>query len=162
MRIREAYGQTVEAVFQVGRELLQAKQALPHGEFQKMVERELPFNSDTARRYMAIVSAKHFQNRPIGTVLPSSWRTLWELQRLDQATFDAAVSAGKIHPEMTRADAEALLPSKPLAPVVPLDEGLLLVEMKCLRCAPGGRTCDCQATRYTLGATRLYEAVVVS
>jgi hypothetical protein len=131
-------------VFQVGRELLQAKQGLPHGEFQRMVERELPFNSDTARRYMAIVSAKHFQNRPIGTVLPSSWYTLSVLQRLDQSTFDTAVQAGKIHPEMTRADAEALLPKKPLAPVVPMDEGSLLVEMNRLRRAPDGLTCDRQ------------------
>jgi len=34
--------------------------------------------------------------------------------------FDAAAAAGKIHPEMTRADAEALLPPKPLAPVTAL------------------------------------------
>ncbi len=75
-RIRDANGQTVEVVFQVGRARLQAKQELPHGEFQRMVEQELPFNSDTARRYIAIVSAEHFKNHPIGTVLPSFWRTL--------------------------------------------------------------------------------------
>lgn len=122
VRIREAYGQTVEAVFQVGRELLAAKQALPHGEFQKMVERELPFSYKTAHCYMAIADCTHFQKSTIGRVLPSSWRTLSVLQRLDLSTFNAAVQAGKIHPEMTRADAEALLPPKPLAPVVPLTE----------------------------------------
>lgn len=122
VRIREAYGQTVEAVFQVGRELLQAKQALPHGEFMRMVEKELPFSADTAQRYMAISSASHLQIPRIARHLPSSWYTLHVLQRLDVSTFDAAVTAGKIHPEMTRADAEALLPPKPLAPVVPLTE----------------------------------------
>lgn len=112
----------MEAVFQVGRELLQAKQALPHGEFQRMVERELPFSYKTAHCYMAIASAEHFQKRSIASLLPSSWYTLSVLQRLDLSTFEAAVAAGKIHPEMTRADAEALLPAKPLAPVVPLTE----------------------------------------
>jgi len=60
-RIREAYSQTVEAVFQVGRELLQAKRELPHGEFMAMVERELPFSYNTANRYMEIASASHLR-----------------------------------------------------------------------------------------------------
>ncbi|MDR4469825.1 MAG: DUF3102 domain-containing protein [Nitrospira sp.] len=111
-RIREAYGQTVEAVFQVGRELIQAKKELPHGEFMVMVERELPFSHNTAQRYMAIARSPNFQTVTIGHSLPSSWRTLDILQRLDPATFDAAVKATKIHPEMTRAEAEALLPAK--------------------------------------------------
>lgn len=108
MMYRAGEFQTVEAVFQVGRELLQAKQALPHGEFQKMVERELPFSNQTARCYMSIATCHHFKNASIASVLPSSWYTLSVLQRLDLSTFNAAVQAGKIHPEMTRADAEAL------------------------------------------------------
>ncbi len=86
---------TFEAVFQVGRELLQAKQALPHGEFQRMVERELPFSASTARRYMEIASAKHLQNVRIAHTLPSSWYTLSVLQRLDVATFEAVFQVGR-------------------------------------------------------------------
>lgn len=121
-RIRDAYGQTVEAVFQVGRELLQAKEALPHGEFMVMVERELPFSPRTAQCYMAIASSENFQMRSSAAHLPSSWTTLDVLQRLDASTFDAAVQAGKVHPEMTRAEAEALLPVRPSAPPVPMSE----------------------------------------
>ncbi|MBX3333941.1 MAG: DUF3102 domain-containing protein [Nitrospira sp.] len=102
----------------MGRELIQAKKELPHGEFMVMIERELPFSYRTANSYMSIALSKCFQSCSIAATLPASWSTLDVLQRLDQATFDAAVKAGKIHPEMTRADAEALLPPKRLAPVV--------------------------------------------
>lgn len=119
-RIREAYGQTVEAVFQVGRELIQAKKELPHGEFMVMVGKELPFSVDAAERFMAISQSPNFNNPNNVRNLPNSWGTLYQLRRLDPAAFAAAVDAGKIHPEMTRADAEALLPPKRLAPVVPM------------------------------------------
>lgn len=122
-RIRAAYGRTVEAVFQVGRELLQAKQELPHGEFTVMIERELPFSARTAQRYMAIAVSVNFQKRHIVSLLPSYWGTLEVLQRLDPLTFDAAVKAGKIYSEMTRAEAEALLPAPKVAPLVQLSDG---------------------------------------
>lgn len=74
---------------------------------------------------MGICTSDNFQNVPVGHVLPSSWRTLSVLQQLNLATFQAAVAAGKIHPEMTRADAEALLPKRTLAPVVSLSDVVL-------------------------------------
>ena len=64
---------------------------------------------------MSIASAEHLNKLRNAQLLPSSWYTLSVLQQMDSSTFQAAVSAGKIHPEMTRADAEALLPPKPLA-----------------------------------------------
>lgn len=64
----------------------------------------------------AVASAAQFQNPSIAVNLPCYWYTLYVLQRLDQATFDKAVQAGKIHPEMTRSEAEALLPAKQVAP----------------------------------------------
>ena len=87
-----------------------------------MVERELPFSIRTADRYMAIAKADHLQSGRIASILPSSWYTLSILQGIDSSVFDRAIASGKIHPEMTRADAEALLPPKTLAPVVPLSE----------------------------------------
>lgn len=106
----------------MGRELLQAKQELPHGEFLRMVENDLPFSIRTAERYMAIASADHLQSRHTVATLPASSYTLDVLQRLDPATFDAAVKTGKVHPEMTRAEAEALLPAHKTAPVVPISD----------------------------------------
>lgn len=57
-----------------------------------MVERALPFSDRTARRYMAIASAKHLQTGRIASGLPASWYTLDVLQRLDQPTFEAALA----------------------------------------------------------------------
>lgn len=107
--LRAAYGQTVEGVFQVGRELLQAKEELPHGEFEAMVEKDLPFSVRAAHCYMVISKSANFQNMNNVQILPSELDTLYMLQRLDPATFNAAVAAGKVYPEMTLAEAEALL-----------------------------------------------------
>ena len=40
-RIRAAVGRTVQAIFEIGNELLAAKRALPHGEFIAMCKRDL-------------------------------------------------------------------------------------------------------------------------
>src|SRR3954471_20988341 len=50
-RINDAYQKTVEAVFEIGRLLIQARDDLPHGEFQRMVARDLPFKARWARMY---------------------------------------------------------------------------------------------------------------
>jgi hypothetical protein len=42
-------------------------------------------------------------------VLPPSWRTLYELSRLDPLLLEAAIQAGDIHPEMERKRASALV-----------------------------------------------------
>lgn len=70
--------------------------------------------------FAAAVAAEHLQIHNIVTNLPPSWGTLAALARLDRPTFDAAVAARKIHPEMTRADAEALLPARKFAPMGPI------------------------------------------
>lgn len=49
-----AWNKTCEGVFEVGRLLIEAKAALPHGEFTAMVEAELPFVPQTARKLVAI------------------------------------------------------------------------------------------------------------
>ena len=39
--------QTVQGVFKLGRMLIAAKASLDHGEFEKMIERNLPFDAST-------------------------------------------------------------------------------------------------------------------
>ena len=65
----------------------------------------LPFSDRTARRLMAISTDSRFLNRTHVSVLPSHWGTLYELTRLDDETFNRAIDAGEIHPEMERKDA---------------------------------------------------------
>jgi hypothetical protein len=43
-RILAALQESVAAILKVGHLLIEAKKDLPHGEFQKMVERDLPFS----------------------------------------------------------------------------------------------------------------------
>ena len=94
---------TVQAVLEMGRKLIEAKQGknkLSHGEFVKMIENDLPFGARTAQRLMAIAADPKL--RPNGSLLPSSWRTLYELTKVPAQTFEEAVASGAIHPEMTR------------------------------------------------------------
>jgi hypothetical protein len=55
-QITACWRTSVEAILEVGRLLAAAKTALPHGEFGKMIESELPFTDRTARMLMTIAS----------------------------------------------------------------------------------------------------------
>jgi len=48
-RIGKAWGGALEAVLATGRALIEAKVALPHGEFIEMVKSDLPFDRTTVR-----------------------------------------------------------------------------------------------------------------
>lgn len=108
-RITEAWGKTLAGVFETASLLLEAKSALAHGEFQAMVESDLPFGPRTARRLMAIGRDKRLTERTHTSVLPPSWMTLYELTRLDDADFDAAIADGTIRPDMGQKDIRARL-----------------------------------------------------
>lgn len=103
-RITERWQESVQAIIDVGRLLLAAKAALEHGQFQTLFEGEdrLPFGWNTANKLMAIardrrlINSEHVQN------LPNSWGTLYELTKLDNATFARALENGTIHAEMER------------------------------------------------------------
>lgn len=73
-----------------------------------MIEHDLPFTASKAQRLMKIASDPRLSKAAHGLHLPDSWRTLCELTKLDEETFDRAVSAGAIHPEMTRKDAKVI------------------------------------------------------
>ena len=107
-RIGEVWGGALVAVLATGQALIEAKDALAHGEFEAMVEADLPFGTSTARRLMKIANNGRLSNRAHGHVLPPSWRTLYELSKLDGATFDRALAEGRIRPDMERQQAVVL------------------------------------------------------
>jgi Protein of unknown function (DUF3102) len=104
-RIRAAHKKTVRAFLKLGRTLLAAKKALPHGEFLKMIEHDLPFTASTAQRLMKIAADPKIANAAHAQLLPPAWGALYELTKLPAATFEQAAASGTIHPEMTRAAA---------------------------------------------------------
>jgi N6-adenosine-specific RNA methylase IME4 len=99
-----AWHRARDEVIKVGLILIQAKMALPHGEFIKMVDDELPFSVNTAQRLMKISTDTKITNTALVQHLPNSWSVLHELTKLDEPEFLAAIGSGKIHPEMTRND----------------------------------------------------------
>lgn len=110
--ITDIWTQAVDAFISAGRELIDAKASLPYGEFQEMVKDDLPFGIRTAARLMVIAEDRRIWGRDAektpGSILPASWRTLYELTRLDDATLDRAFEDGKITPDMGRADVKRL------------------------------------------------------
>jgi hypothetical protein len=114
-QINQAYCQGLEAVLEMGRLLIQAKDELA-GEFFAMVASDLPFSTRTADRLMAIAKHSALSNETHVSHLPPAWGTLYELSRLPPETIEQKIADGTINPEMERKQAVALVnPSKAAA-----------------------------------------------
>jgi hypothetical protein len=112
-RIAEAHAQSVEAIIRVGQLLIEAKAECDHGEWDEITGEAtgkglLPFSARSAQRYMAIARNIVLRNPTHVSDLPSSWGTLYELAKLEDEDLERYIADGRIHPEMTRADAIAL------------------------------------------------------
>jgi hypothetical protein len=114
-RIRVALGRSVEAILEVGRALLAAKAALDHGMWERLfaghpaaVLRPVPFSIRTAQRLMAIAEHPVLAQATHVSCLPPSWGTLYELTKVSEPVLERALRDGWIHPDMERAEAEAL------------------------------------------------------
>jgi len=103
-RIAAAWQASLAGIFEAGRLLIAAKADLGHGEFEQMIETELPFKPSTAQRLMIIARDQRLSNPAHGQLFPPSWRTLYELTKLPDEEFEAKIADGSIHPEMQRKD----------------------------------------------------------
>jgi N6-adenosine-specific RNA methylase IME4 len=101
-RIAESWRGTVLGILETGRLIIEAKAALPHGVFADMIEHDLPFKRSTAFRLSAIARDERLSNVAHGHHLPPSWRTLYELTKLDDARFEAKLRNGEIYADMSR------------------------------------------------------------
>lgn len=99
-RIHGVWQQSVEAIIETGRLLIQAKAELPHGEFGSMIRKELPFVARTAQMLMAVAADERLRNRI--SLLPPSWGALYDITRLDDEALEAKLSDGTINPGMDR------------------------------------------------------------
>jgi hypothetical protein len=111
-KICRSWRSTIDGIFETG-DLLIAAKAKMRGKFERMVEHELPFGERTAERLMAIAKDKRLRaahsKAAHGSLLPASWRTLYELSRLNDRQLQNAFDNGSVHAEMTRQDALRLL-----------------------------------------------------
>ena len=121
-RIQARWQASVEAILEVGRLLLDAKAALPHGDFEAMVKEDLHWSPPTARRLMAVAEHPVLGDRTHVHALPPSWGTLYELTKLPEPVLVRALDDGTIAPAMTRREVARLRGvARPAAPDVPLD-----------------------------------------
>lgn len=107
-KIRKRWADTVRAVLDIGRHLIDAKEVLPHGHFQDMVTEDLGLHVRTAQRFMAIARCDFIDeqaNATHGSLLPSSWKTLYELTRLGDDKCSELLEAGVIRSDMEHKDA---------------------------------------------------------
>lgn len=103
-QITAAWNKSRENVIEVGRLLIKAKEALPHGLFIRLIEGELPFGDRTAQRLMAIAGDQRLANPTHASHLPQSWMTLYELTKLDDAALADGIERAVIRPDMERKD----------------------------------------------------------
>lgn len=121
-RITSAVQKSAEAIFEVGRLLIEAKAALPHGEFEAMVENSLPFKASSAQRLMIVARDGRLANPAHVQLLPASWGTLYELTKLDDQQFAAGIERGVIRADMERKHVKQLTVSGYVAPAREADQ----------------------------------------
>ena len=108
-RISARWQDSVDAILDVGRLLIEAKGELPHGQWLKMFDgREVPFGKRTAQMLIKVSLDARLTNTKHASLLPNSWFTLYELTKLDDETWGMALESGAIHPEMERKDVNLL------------------------------------------------------
>jgi hypothetical protein len=104
-----------EHVLHAGDTLIKAKGKLPHGEWGRMfkdhpqaVARPIPFGARTGQMLMQVAEHPILSDANHGSLLPRSWRTLYELSRLPEPVLVKAIADGKIHPGLERNAVAAL------------------------------------------------------
>ncbi len=114
-RLTNAYKKSVQAIVAAGQLLIEAKAAVPHGDWARLfkgqpqaVARPMPVSQHTAEQLMRIARHPTLSNSSHGSNLPTSWRTLAELARIKPELIEVALARGRIHPEITRAEVYGL------------------------------------------------------
>jgi hypothetical protein len=87
----------------IGQYLNMAKEKLPRGEFQVMVERELPFSPNTAFQ-IRMAAAAVSSGRLVVDRLPSNYSTIYQLSTLSDDALEQARQSGLLRPDLTRTE----------------------------------------------------------
>jgi hypothetical protein len=104
-RIAGAWTKAAAAILETGKLLNEAKRALAHGEFTRMLQSsDLPFSERTAQRLMAIARHPILSNPTHMSLLPPAWSTLSALCQLPGETLRLKFEGGAIHPGLRRAE----------------------------------------------------------
>jgi hypothetical protein len=106
---------SLEYAIALGKELVALKEAVPHGQFGRYfqdskdpVQDPLPFNRQWAFKLMTAAESDLLANVSHAKHLPADLETVYQLATLPQPALEAAIEAGRITPDLTRAEAKAL------------------------------------------------------
>jgi Protein of unknown function (DUF3102) len=106
-RINAAWHKYVESIIETGKLLIEAKNALAHGQWGTMVSEKLHFNVQKVERLMAIARHPILSNPSHVTHLPPNYSTLSALTRLQHDFLQAQLDAGKINEDTERKTVES-------------------------------------------------------
>lgn len=107
--VRADLARSVEGFVAAGRHLSQAKADLPHGEWLRWIERELPIGASAVQKLMAVAEHPAIANAEHAQHLPPRWDSLYELSRMEPLQLEAAIADGAVTPELERKRAKALV-----------------------------------------------------
>lgn len=93
-----------ENFISIGRRLNEAKMRLPHGEFEAMVEADMPFDVSTARRFRAVAEAIDNGTAPVAYLPPSPTIIYEVITKTTEQERAEGIKAGVISPTMRRDD----------------------------------------------------------
>lgn len=104
--VREIHGlwQRAQTTFlTIGKYLALAKAKLPHGDYETMIERDLPFSPVTARQIRAAAEAVS-SGRLVASELPHNYTTLYHLSTLPDEALEQAKKSGLLRPDVRRSE----------------------------------------------------------
>lgn len=106
----------VASIIDCGRALIAAKVELGVGDWGRMfaesdepVAHPLPFSIRSAQMYVAVAGSMVLSNTNHGSLLPPSWRSLYELTKMPEDRLEEALASGDITPDMTREQVRRLV-----------------------------------------------------
>jgi hypothetical protein len=101
--ISRLWSEAQDRFLKIGRYLVRAKAALPHGSFEAMIADELPFGRHVAWQLRTVATAVD-GGRLVEDELPNSYATAFKLASLDDDVLDRAKAENVVRPNVTRAE----------------------------------------------------------
>lgn len=102
-QITEGYNRIYRDILELGKMLVDARETLPHGQFLKMIDTDLPFSQRTAYSYIQEWLIANDRNLQPAATLSESYTVRAELERLKPDEIDRGMAAGKLYQGVPRA-----------------------------------------------------------
>jgi hypothetical protein len=95
------WGKAEGYFLEIGRHLIKAKDMLPHGEFQVMIDKRLPFQPAMANKLMAVARAIDAGLVPV-RLMPQAYTLAYEIVTMPEEVRRAAIEEGVVRQNVTR------------------------------------------------------------